>query len=44
MVDAVRQLIGGLGFKEVAWLDGSARSLKWFQERLAATASRGTAC
>lgn len=39
--DAMRQLIGSLGFKELAWLDGSARSLKWFQERLAATASSG---
>lgn len=37
--EAVRQLIGGLGFKELAWQDESAMSLKWFRERIAATAA-----
>ncbi len=39
--EAVRQLIGGIGFKEVVWRDESATSLKWFRERVAATAAAG---
>lgn len=39
--EAVRQLIGGIGFVEVAWRDESALSLRWFHERIAATAAAG---
>lgn len=33
---AVRALIAGSGFKEVAWVDVSGASLQWFRQRVAA--------
>lgn len=37
--EAVRALILGIGFKEIAWVDETTAALEWFQQRLAAAAS-----
>jgi SAM-dependent methyltransferase len=34
--EAIRRLLGGLGFHEAAWVDVSATALAWFRERVAA--------
>jgi SAM-dependent methyltransferase len=34
--ESVRQLIGGSGFRERVWRDGSATALSWLRDRLAA--------
>jgi len=39
--EAVRVLIAGAGFEEVAWQDQTELSLGWFRERLAAAAAAG---
>ena len=39
--EAVRRIIGSLGFTELVWRDESTLSLKWFHERIAATAAAG---
>ena len=35
--EAVRGLLGDLGFRELCWLDVTAPSLEWFRRRVAAT-------
>jgi SAM-dependent methyltransferase len=40
--EAVRGLLGDLGFRELAWLDVTAASLEWFRRRVAATEAAGS--
>ncbi len=35
----VRALIGRAGFRELAWLDGTAAAVEWFRQRVAAVAA-----
>jgi SAM-dependent methyltransferase len=37
----VRTLLAGTGFAEVAWVEGTAAALAWFQQRAAAVAAGG---